>query len=252
MKGAIIYFSGTGNTRYVAEQFKKHFEGYNIQCDLIDIRNKNAIEDIYDYYVFGAPIYAEMMPKYFTDWVKINVPFVKGKRALIFSTPASTVGTGAFKLRKLLNSKGFNVISQNTISMPNNYYVVAFKKSSMEENKEIYSEAESKVKKIVKDFMEGRSSIEHISRSRVALGSFVYKFFNAYSKTWAKKNISVDYDKCIKCGKCEKSCPTGNIKLIEKVEFENKCISCQGCLHICPVNAFVYKGTHFEQYKILK
>lgn len=40
MKGAIIYFLGTGNTTYVAEQFKKHFEGYNIQCDLIDVKKK--------------------------------------------------------------------------------------------------------------------------------------------------------------------------------------------------------------------
>lgn len=35
MKGAIIYFSGTGNTEFVAKLFKKAFEEKGYEMDLI-------------------------------------------------------------------------------------------------------------------------------------------------------------------------------------------------------------------------
>lgn len=39
-KAAIIYFSGTGNTKYVANIMKSYFNGINIICDLVDIEKK--------------------------------------------------------------------------------------------------------------------------------------------------------------------------------------------------------------------
>ena len=44
-------------------------------------------------------------------------------------------------------------------------------------------------------------------------------------------------DQCIKCEKCEKICPTHNIKANERVEFDGACCLCMRCMHQRPVEA---------------
>ncbi|WP_102401135.1 EFR1 family ferrodoxin [Haloimpatiens massiliensis] len=252
MSGAIIYFSATGNTRYVAEAFKKEFYKNNIECKLIDIVKCNKVDLHHEFYIFGSPIYAEMFPDYYMNWVKVNIKNGKGKKAIIFSTQASSSGTGMESLRRILEEKGFKVVIQKSIPMPNNYYVVAFNKNSIEEKLKICKEATKKVSDLVKDFLLGKECIEEVSRIRLSLGTIVYKLFSKYSKNWARKKLSVDYEKCIKCKKCSENCPTSNINIGVVITFNSRCISCQRCIHICPKNAFLYKGKGFEQYKLEK
>ncbi|MGL4911514.1 MAG: flavodoxin domain-containing protein [Romboutsia sp.] len=64
--GVVIFFSGTGNTKHIAKLFKKSFDKENIKIDLIDIQKNGSINKEYDFYIFGAPIHAEMTPKIFT------------------------------------------------------------------------------------------------------------------------------------------------------------------------------------------
>ena len=42
--GAAIFFSGTGNTKYVAKLLKERFKEDGINIDLIDITKKNKLE----------------------------------------------------------------------------------------------------------------------------------------------------------------------------------------------------------------
>jgi ferredoxin len=49
-------------------------------------------------------------------------------------------------------------------------------------------------------------------------------------------------DNCIKCGICAKICPSGNIRVSDKVEFGNQCEWCLGCVHLCPKNAIHMKN----------
>lgn len=61
----------------------------------------------------------------------------------------------------------------------------------------------------------------------------------------AYRNIIIDQDKCVKCGKCSKSCP---VNIIDQVDGEfsvsrvgHYCLLCTECYHICPVNAVRYE-----------
>jgi ferredoxin len=47
---------------------------------------------------------------------------------------------------------------------------------------------------------------------------------------------------CTLCGTCAKACPSGNIKVGEKVSFGDKCEFCLACAHHCPQNAIHVKG----------
>ncbi|MTI71892.1 MAG: 4Fe-4S ferredoxin [Firmicutes bacterium] len=252
MKGAAFYFSGTGNTLYVAKLLKESFKKREVTLDLFSVENINTVEDKYDFYVFLGPIYAEFFPEILTNFIKEKVPFVKGKKAIIISTQAggyAPTGLGSFS--DILERKGFNIVLEHPIKMPNNYYVVAFKKPTNEDIKNAKEDAIKEAEYITKKFINGKKERKKISTLRKKSMYLIYILVNKSFKTWARKKLTVDIDKCINCNKCINECPTNNIyKENDKILFKNKCQSCMRCLHMCPVNAFKYKKKGFEQYKI--
>ncbi|MGY0374521.1 EFR1 family ferrodoxin [Clostridium sp. JNZ J1-5] len=251
MKGAIVYFSGTGNTEFIAREFQRNFKDNRIDCDMIDITKVKSLSKAYDFYVFGACIHAEMFPQLFKKWIVENIPKKCRGKCIVFSTQAAKTASGPDDIAGILKEKGLKVIIKEFIEMPNNYYVVAFDKDSREGIEELKKNAIEKVKIIIDQFLKNKECINRVSKARLLSAKLVYKLFLIYSKSWAKKKLSVNEEECIKCNKCVRECPTGNINLEkDKITFNLNCISCQKCIHKCPVNAFRYKGRTFEQYKL--
>ena len=61
----------------------------------------------------------------------------------------------------------------------------------------------------------------------------------------AKHKIEFDYDKCTKCGTCERQCPVHAIKLNPWPKCNHKkCILCLCCIEVCPEKAISLKE-HF-------
>lgn len=250
MKGAVIYYTGTGNTEYVAANIKKEFGKRDVECSLFDVRRKKGISDEYDFFVFGSPIYAEMFPELYVNWVDKNISVGRGRRCMIFSTQADDFSPGVEELSRLLEKRGFEIAVKDCIKMPNNYFLGKYKKDFREESEAIKNRALEKVSFLVESFLKGERIILDVSTEKLQEGKEAYKNFMMKSKKWAKENITVDYDLCVKCGKCSKNCPTKNISMKDKINFASNCISCRRCIHNCPVNAFLYKGEHFDQYKL--
>ncbi|KXZ40244.1 4Fe-4S dicluster domain-containing protein [Alkalithermobacter thermoalcaliphilus JW-YL-7 = DSM 7308] len=250
MRGAVVYFSGTGNTEYVAKLFQNELNNRGYEITLIDVSKTIDFRDDYSFFVFGSCIHAEMFPIVFMDWVKKNIKQGNNRKCIVFSTQAANTAAGANVFADELKDKGFDIRAVEHITMPNNYYLVGFGKDSQEKKDILKQQAKQIVKKVADDFVEGKMSIKTSTKFRNTFGKMAYFMFLKYSKTWAKKKISVDTKLCIKCMKCIKDCPTENIYFEDEIKFKDKCISCQRCLHSCPVNAFKYKGKHFEKYTI--
>lgn len=248
--GAVVFFSGTGNSKYIANIFKEEFEKLNIKLDVINIEKESGLKKEYDFYVFGGPIHAEMLPRILTDWINKNIPN-EPKKCIVYHTLAGDKHSeGRVYLAKLLNKKGLDVVINTSIQMPNNYYHKFFKRDTDEEIKKVLDLAPNKVKAIVKDFVNDKRS--DINYKKITVGTkLVYDSFLIYAKKYAKRNFSVDTSKCINCKICEKECPTNNIVMNEKnIEFYNKCIGCEKCIHRCPTNAILFKNEPFIPYKI--
>lgn len=248
MKGAVIFFSGTGNTQYVSEVFIREFKKRDIESILIDTRKKKGLKEEYDFYVFGSPIHASMFPKIFIDWVLENLIDGKGKECIVFSTQADDFAPGAEELKNILKDKGFNVRIKACIKMPNNYHIN--KGPSKDEIESLKKDASKRVSTIVDMFLKGERMDFDVSTEEYLAGKAAYKGFLEKSKGFARDNIKVDNDICVKCGKCLKNCPTRNISMKDGVTFDLKCIMCFRCFNSCPENAFLYKGSHIEQYKV--
>ena len=60
--------------------------------------------------------------------------------------------------------------------------------------------------------------------------------------------ITVNREKCIGCGMCQRNCPKSAIQVIDKkasISFE--CVACQVCVKVCPVGALSVAEAPKEQ-----
>ena len=77
-------------------------------------------------------------------------------------------------------------------------------------------------------------------------------YFGHKTKNYSDK-LSVDEDKCIGCGKCEKLCPMNNIKIVDKkVVQNNQCTMCYRCINNCPKQAMTLLGKKVVEQSVIE
>lgn len=250
MRYGIVFFSGTGNTKFVAKQFKKNLEQKGHKVTLIDISENKEFKDEYEAYIFGGPLYAGMITDVLEKFAMSNIKDGKRRKVMVFSTQASSNNKGTDYLAYYLERMNFDVIREEIITMPNNYYFSRFKKAKATDIQKLKKDCMKNSKNIINLFLKNAEKRNETSDSKVAFKMWFYNKFKKLSKKWARKKLSVDMKKCIKCKKCELGCITKNIKVEDEVLFGDKCISCRKCLNLCPTNSFLYNKKAINQYKI--
>lgn len=121
MKILILYFSGTGNTKWVVEYFSECLikKSHNVNLYEISIgKLKDNIEK-YDIVGIAHPIYGVNMPNIVYDFLEIN-PAIKSKVQFVITTYGYLNGFGYFAEKKIFrNIKWyFNIKMFNNISTP--------------------------------------------------------------------------------------------------------------------------------------
>ncbi|MBC2400178.1 ferredoxin/menaquinone-dependent protoporphyrinogen IX oxidase [Clostridium tetanomorphum] len=246
MKGILYYFSGTGNTKWIADKFKNAFNKNEIYIDLVNIENAEEIEiKNYDFLIIGTSIYAGLQPKIVDSFIE-KLPNGDFMKVMVYSTQAAKSASAVAILKKNLEKKGYKVYSQSMFQMSNNYYFAVGKKTDKSTFKIIIDKAEQEVNETVKDFIENRERRIHLNSLRVSIAKFVGKNFNKILPKMSKNLTSTE--ECIKCGLCLRNCPKGNITFENgHAVFHSKCILCMRCIHICPINVIRYKGEKIDQ-----
>ena len=73
-KIAVIYFSGTGNTKFIAKNIKNKLQEYGYESDLINIEKDKINPNDYKSLIIGAPVYVDRYPeillKYMEKYLK--------------------------------------------------------------------------------------------------------------------------------------------------------------------------------------
>ena len=233
----ILYFSGTGNSRYVAEQIAK------ITSDeIISINSKlqnNDTSDILadDRLIFVVPTYAWRIPRVVRDWItKTN--FKGAKNTWFVMTCGSEIGNAEKYNKKLCNKKGFIYMGSAQVVMPENY-IAMFDSPKDDEIEEIFSQADVEIKNIIdvlvqnKPFPTPRNNLQDKFMSGLVNMLFYPMFVKA-------KGFYAD-NKCTNCGKCVKVCLLNNIEIKNnKPVWNNNCTHCMACISYCPTNAIEY------------
>lgn len=244
MKISIVYFSGTGNTKAIAEGYNELLLKKGHSVEILSIEESVVMSD-HDLLIIGGPIYAGNMPDELINWVRKNVKSVENKGAIVYSTSAGLLNANGVKsIGKKLEKKGYNLIDLVTFEMPRNFYIDKYEPTAEEVQKKEFGDAANKI-------VESVGCFEHPKLLKVEESVLMMDLLADLFRVMAKfmgTSFAIN-ENCVGCGLCEANCPKKNINYREK-KYHHNCMMCTRCIHNCPVNAISYKGKHIEQYRV--
>ena len=246
-----LYFSGTGNTKYVLELFlEKLYKSIYTTCSIEENHVVECIRESKEI-VIAYPIYYSSLPKIVNDFLDTNIELFRDKKIFIITTMGLFSGDGSGLSQRKLKKVNANIIGGLHIKMPDNICDVSLLKKSKIENTNIINEAHISIDNAIsriKKGLEVRQGLSFTSQIAGLLGQRLY--FGHHVKQYSDK-IKIDDGKCTRCNKCVGVCPMGNLVLKDRIYTLNKCTMCYRCLNLCPTQAITLIGKKMvQQYKI--
>lgn len=250
-KSVVFYFSGTGNTWWVADRIKKQLDAININADTVSIDKVDAKKANWwiktaDLVFFGWPVYGSDLPEPVKKFIDNLLPVEKGKHIHTFCTQAGLSGDGAWLYHKRFEAKGLIIDSAQHFIMPSNLSVwkgpLGPLKSEAKTAK-VMEKCAKQVERYVGRLMMGKTRV--MGRRSFLLGTLVRGPYRAALSSY-KDVIGVDKGRCSKCGLCASLCPSDNISMGEYPEFKGQCSLCMRCYALCPHSAITYKGKPYD------
>lgn len=244
MTDTIYYFSGTGNSRYLAHMLGKEL-GVRVRhitdpmLPDVNEERESGISSEQNSVGLVFPVYSWGVPPLVIDFLKILLE--RGVRMIwaVMSCGDETAMAPEMLIRNA-EKYGIEVKGIWSVIMPNNYVILpGFGIDSKEvENKKL-QEAPNRIKDIASHILNENWKIDVVRGSVPVLKTLMvyplFKRWGIFPKKWKSG------EKCIGCGKCAAICTMKNITIIEgKPQWGQNCVSCLGCFHICPTRAIDY------------
>lgn len=243
-KAVIYYFSGTGNTKFVAELYKKFLKDYSTETYQIRMKKnhdgKYVFTDFpspekFDLTGFGFPVYGFNIPYPVEQFIK-KIPVLESpKTAFVFCTSGEGLYANDFSSKHLiykLSKKGFSFVSDRRFVMP--YNLIFRHTPYMVKREALYAEKYAEIS--CSDIMNGKKDnlyINPLKRFFVPLVRIEWPFFRIHGSFF-----KVDRKKCISCNKCVSLCPMNNIEVKDgRFVFGHNCAMCTSCAFNCPKDA---------------
>lgn len=233
----VIYFSGTGNSKYCADMIASEL-GDEIVDSFGYMKNGIAGEFISGKpWIFVAPTYCWQLPHIFEDFIRA-ANFDGNQDAYFVMTCGGEVGNAGAYIEKLCKEKGFNYRGLLEVVMPENY-IAMFDAPCEEEALRIINAARRPIKKGVAAIKEEKDfpPIKPKLVDKLKSGPTNPVFYSMFVKA---KAFYVT-DSCVGCGKCSELCPLNNIRIVDgKPVWGNNCTHCMACICKCPTEAIEY------------
>lgn len=233
----ILYFSGTGNSRFAAEVIENRIHDTCINAfDYIKNGRKGDFHSAAAY-VFVSPTYSWRLPRLFEKFLK-NSRFSGCKQAYFVMTCGSEIGNSEPYLKKLCSACGFEFMGVQQVIMPENY-IAMFSVPDKQTADGIIRNAVPSLAHAAEQIVQMQPFDAHkVSLADRVKSGFVNNLF--YTFIVSARDFKVK-ENCIACGKCVSACPLNNIKLNDsKPVWGNDCTHCMACISLCPVRAIEY------------
>ncbi len=251
----ILFFSGTGNTQFIAEYIRDHLLStcpdieYTITLAALEWASPEIVAD-YDLVCLGFPVYEGRAPANVRDFLE-SLPVVHDKGAFVFNTKGLAQGRANRSVMTRFSRQGFRPLGSASIIMPASDGISMMLKKDSKKLKEFstrdfsqVSGADRLVEKIgaaVRMLRQNRN-LEGMPRDAAVtvLGFLMTGIFRLMYVAFGdpmKKKLRVT-EACNLCGICVEQCPTGNItEEAGRIVFGNKCVLCLRCVNNCPREA---------------
>jgi ferredoxin len=227
----VIFYSSTGNSRYVAKRLHDAFHGDLIDVNYLEKQNIFSLEDGETLYLvtfncfWGISKRMEMFIK--------NSEFHNLSKIVVIMTCGGYLGGGDASVEKLFLERGLPKPTVYSLAMVTNYSILHDIPSPEAQKRKLV-----RAEKILGRILNGTQKPYHSNWLIRQLTPMIQaKYEKARSTVPFRANNS-----CIGCGLCEKNCPVQAI-----IMKDNKpawvlpeCDNCLCCLHHCPVDAINY------------
>ena len=231
----VLYFSGVGTTKKIAELMHSHLS-QNCKADIFSIESKDVPNvKSYDSLIIGTPTYHAAPPRLVVDFINAMPQLSKEIPAFIFNTRGlCSLNTNRI-MAKQLQKKNILTIMDKAYRGPasDGSLIAPFIKRFFEYEKNL----EQKIDRDCTTFLELlEKDVLQGYIPRFQFGSVINAPNKAAGQLITVK-IHLHKDKCVKCGKCIKICPHKILSANESnypLLTSKGCENCYRCIHHCP------------------
>ncbi|MBO7449538.1 MAG: EFR1 family ferrodoxin [Clostridiales bacterium] len=233
----VFYFSGTGNSKFVAEKVASVIGQKTIDITSYTKNNETPVFTDNEVYVFVCPSYMSSPARLMTEFIE-SATFPEGATAYLVVTCASSMGISPRVGADICKEKGMKFMGAAQVVMPQDY-IILFSTKDREGSRKIVSDAIPVIEKIAATIKDGGTlDIDTIGAVEYAITKGVRE---VYYKYFMKTKRFRTTDACVSCGMCAKVCPLTNIVMKDgKPSWGTSCTHCMACINRCPKDAIEY------------
>ena len=233
----ILYFSGTGNSNYVAKRIADAPGDALVNLnDRIKAGDTSPVETG-ERLIVVTPTYAWRIPRVVRDWLR-KTELRGAKQVWFVMTCGSEIGNADKYNRELCAEKAISCMGTAQIVMPENY-IAMFSAPQADEAREIVAKTEPNIDCVIASIQSNQpfAPTRNNLYDRFMSGPVNLIFY----KFCVKADAFTVSDTCIGCGQCAKRCPMNNVTLKDgKPVWGKACTHCMACICYCPVSAIEY------------
>ena len=251
----IFYFTGTGNTRWAAQQLAEATgeELHYIPDELGKTELHYVLKDG-ERLGFCFPTHGWQPPRIVREFIRKATFTFQTSYIYALTTCGDNMGHAMRIFEKELRQKGLHTDARFAIVMPESNVCFSFLHLDTDEKaRQKVEAARQRMTHISQVIIERQRGIEELVKGAIpftytyVIGGYYNKHLITDEKFW------VDKETCIQCGLCQKVCPVNDITGAPPVWLHNeRCTNCLACYHHCPTHAIHWGQMKRGQYLLSK
>ena len=228
MATTIFWFSGTGNSLYVAKCLAQEL-GDTRLCPMAAGVPAGELGGKGEKIGFVFPSYYSHLPRIVKSFVE-KLSIREGTYLFMVVTMGGLGQGSVNELESVLKQKNLRLSYGRGILMNGNY-VINYNPADKTKTKKMLEKTNVKIKQISAQIKAEHCLIKKIRFSAANL----YKDIEKLDAQFFAE------DTCTACAQCSRICPVGNIKMENnKPKWQHHCQHCVTCISWCPVQAIQY------------